>query len=309
MAVRYPSPDALAAAADLAGRNRSRTAQVRASFILRPNPTSPSSLGRLLRGGRGGQVRLKFYLSLMWLAAAPPHDATYPSRAWATLLDLKDPAGLGARRVNDAIKWLEQNQFLTISVRPGLPSVVTLLEEDGSARPYTVPGEHMKRLKAADRLRVGDPEFDRHRYVQLAPTFWTNGWLATLSPAAIAMYLILQEQKGALDDDADLWLSPRLATERYGLSSDTRTQGFDELRRSGLIVVKRRPVSSRVFDVVRYRNVQTLQPDQLDEKAAVPERAVAARSATATKKTAPKKAAPTAATATVKRKIKRIPKA
>jgi len=37
-----------------------------------------------------------------------PHDLAYPARAWATLLGLPDPAGRGARRINEAILWLEQ---------------------------------------------------------------------------------------------------------------------------------------------------------------------------------------------------------
>ena len=302
--IRHPGADALAAAADLAGRNHSRTAQIRASFMLRPTPEKASPLGRMLRGGRGGQVRLKLYLSLMWLAAAPPHDAAYPSRAWATLLGLKDPAGLGARRVNDALKWLEENKFLTIEQRPGLPNRVTLLMEDGSGQPYSVPGEHMKRLSAAGRARVGDVDFDRHRYVQLPPEFWTNGWMATLSAPAVAMYLILLNEKGASAASTGLWLSPKVAGERYGLSSDTRTSGFDELRRARLIDLRRQAVSSRVFDVVRYRNVHTLQPDQLKDKAALPNRPERPKPAAAKAQTEVADPAPAADPIATKRKVK-----
>jgi len=54
------------------------------------------------------------------------------------------------------------------------------------------------------------------------------------------------------------------------MSADTRQSGLDELRRSGLVTVRRKVVASGVFDVQRYRNVYTLVPDKQDEPAVVP---------------------------------------
>jgi len=256
-----PLPDAISAAGELASRSRGRAAQVRVALLLKSasNPTSP--LGRIIRGGRGGKVRLKLYLSLIWLSAAPPHDSAYPSRAWATLLGLPDPAGLGARRINEAVRWLEANNFVTVELRPGHPNRVTLLDEVGEGDSYSVPGERTRALKEAGRARVGDPEFDRHRYIQLPAEFWTSGRFSVLSTPAVAMYMILLSEKGANPDSTELWLSPRVAAERYGLSSDTRAAGFDELRRAGMVEVRRRHVSSGIFDVTRYRNVYKLLTD------------------------------------------------
>lgn len=266
------SADARAAAGELDSRARSRVAQIRHTFIAKPGPHEPSPLNTLLRGGRGGQVRLKTYLSLLWLSAAQPHDSTYPSRSWATLLDLDDPAGLGARRINDAMKWLEAHHFITIEARPGHPNRVTLLQESGNGDTYSVPGEETRALKEKGRARVGDPDFDKHRYIQIPPTFWTSGWLAVLTAPAIAMYLVLLAEQGPNEAGIELWLSPRLANERYGMSSDTRTAGLDELRRAGLITVRRKAVASGIFDVVRYRNVHTLVPEKLKEPGFVPDR-------------------------------------
>ncbi|HVF74574.1 MAG TPA: hypothetical protein VM938_05955, partial [Acidimicrobiales bacterium] len=72
----------------------------------------------MLRGGRGGAVRLKLYLSFLWFAAAPPHDVTYPARAWASLLGLEDPEARGARRIIDAITWLDAHDFVVVEGRP-----------------------------------------------------------------------------------------------------------------------------------------------------------------------------------------------
>jgi hypothetical protein len=50
-----------------------------------------------------------------------------PARAWAETLDLDDPAGLGARRVSDALQWLARSQFVRLESRRGSPPAVTLL--------------------------------------------------------------------------------------------------------------------------------------------------------------------------------------
>jgi hypothetical protein len=269
--VELPSPDALAAAQALARRNHGRAAQVRRLFVERDNTTRPTPLALTLRGGRGGQVRLKTYLSMLWLAAAPPHDASYPARAWATLLDLPDPSGNGARRVNDAIAWLGKHNFLDIEFRPGHPNRVTLLDESGddSRGRYRVPGAAYNKAKA----RKADVDvLAKHRYVQLPATFWTSGWLAVLSGPAVAMYLVLLAEQAGHPEGRELWFSPDAARLRYVLSEDTRSRGLDELRRAGLVAVRRRPVATDIFDVQRFRNVYVLKPERLAESAQVPDR-------------------------------------
>lgn len=265
--MRHPSPLALSAAESLSRRNKARACQVRLRFIERRSIKAPTPMAMMLRGGRGGQVRLKTYLSMLWLAAAPPHDVAYPARAWASLLDLEDPPGKGARRINDAIGWLELNDFVEVESVPGHPNRVTLLDESGLDKAYSVPGATYNRLAAkeadADRLW-------RHRYIRIDPRFWTSGWMATLSGSAVAMYLVLLAEQGAHSSGAELWFSPAEAKRRYSLSDDTRTKGLTELKRAGLVKVRRRPVASDVFDVQRFRNVYVLQSDRLADDAEVP---------------------------------------
>jgi hypothetical protein len=264
-----PTPEALSAAEALSRRNYGRKAQLRRLFVERRDMSSPTPLAHMIRGGRGGQVRLRLFLSMQWLAAAPPHDVAYPARAWATLLDLNDPQGNGARRVSDAVAWLEENCFVSVRAEPGHPNRITLLDESGRGRRYRVPGAAYS--KAVSRKANSDV-LDRHRYVQIHPAFWTSGWLATLSGAGVAMYLVLLCEQAGQEEGRELWFSPDLARRRYALSDDTRSAGLDELRRAGLVTVRRRPVASDVFDVQRFRNVYLLRPDRLADTAEIPPR-------------------------------------
>lgn len=273
--MRAPTPDAIAAARAVASRNHTRTAQLRRSFIERDNVLKPTPLATLLRGGQGGQVRLKVFLSMLWLAGGAPYDVAYPARAWATLLDLDDPAGKGARRVNEALSWLEKRSFVDVEAMPGHPHRVTLRDETGSGADYRPPGEVYNRGKTS-----GVPAADllMHRYVQVAPALWTSGWFAVLSAPALAMYLVLLCEQASKPLNAELWFSPEAATLKYSLSADTRTLGLRELRRGGLVRTYRRPVSGDVFEVQRYRNVYVLVPDQLNNPAAIPDKNPPSRS-------------------------------
>ncbi len=93
----------------------------------------------MLRGGHGGEVRLKLYLSITLLAAHPPFDISRPiaGRSWATMLGLPDPEGNGARRIADALVWLDQHRYIALQRRPGMPpqkqSFASLIQpSDGS---------------------------------------------------------------------------------------------------------------------------------------------------------------------------------
>jgi hypothetical protein len=268
--VRRPTPEVLVAAEAVARRNKGRPAQLRRSFIEREDVQQPTPLARMIRGGRGGTVRLKLYLSILWLAAAPPHDVAYPARAWATLLGLPDPGGRGARRINDAISWLEEQRFLTVEAVPGHPNRLTLLEESGTGRRYRVPGAAYSKGK---KREIKPEVLERHRYVKIPPEFWTSGWLATLSASGVAMLLVLlAEKSGRSYYSDDVWLSPDVARMRYVLSEDTRGAGLDELRRAQIVTVKRRSVGGDVFDRRRFRNVYDLHIDRLAEAAEVPDK-------------------------------------
>ncbi len=264
-APRVPSPDALAAAETVASRVRDRDAQVRRLFIERDDIGTTPPLALMLRGGRGGSVRLRLYLSLLWFAANPPYDVTYPSRAWAVLLDLADPDAAGARRVAAAFTWLAEHRFIESVPRPGQPSEITLLNESGSGAAYSVPGAAWRTLKDGDVLRA------KHRYVRLPSEFWTSGHMAVLSGPAVAMYLILLTEVRQGDvAKQKLWIAPSVADNRFALSEDTRSSGLRELVRSGLVRVERQTVRPSAFDFHRQRNVYRLRPARLDKPARVP---------------------------------------
>jgi len=75
--------------------------------LLHERPGHQLAHPRPVAASWAGTVRVKLELTFLWFAANP-HDLAYPARAWATLLGLPDPAGRGARRINEAILWLEQ---------------------------------------------------------------------------------------------------------------------------------------------------------------------------------------------------------
>lgn len=254
---RVASPEALQAAEEVARRVKNREAQIRRLFVARRDPDEPTPLARQLRGGRGGHVRMKLYLSLIWFAANPPYDVTYPARAWAQLLDLPDPESAGARRINDAFAWLAEHEFIRSIPRPGLPSRIELLHESGTGRPYEVPGAAWGKLPPD----ASAEERDLARYVRLPPQFWTNGWLPVLSGSAVAMLLVLLAEIGPNEPgEHEVWLSPDVALRRYDLSSDTRSAGFRELVDAGIVQVMRRTINPTAFDFRRMRNVYRYQP-------------------------------------------------
>lgn len=262
---RRPSPQALSAATALAQRARGRSAQLRRVFVEREDVAEPTPLAQVIRGGRGGEVRLKTYLSMLFIAGAAPYDVSYPARAWATLLDLDKPETKGARRVNEAVSWLEANDFVTVANNPGQPSRVTLLNERGKGEKYELPGEVYNRL----RSKKGDDAAKRNRYVKIPPEFWTSGWLSALSTPAVSMYLVLLCAQTS-DEVSEVWFSPDQASKLYALSPDTRSRGLAELRDAGLVKVRRRALSNDVFDVQRFRNAYTLDMARLGESASIP---------------------------------------
>jgi hypothetical protein len=121
-------------------RSRGRATGVRlpATFV-RGDGRKPM-LSELLRGGRGGEVRLKLYLSTVLLAGSKHSheihgkntivDVSGPT--WARALALPDPAAAGARRVADAQNQLASKRLIKVNRRPGQEPRVQLLHPSGS---------------------------------------------------------------------------------------------------------------------------------------------------------------------------------
>lgn len=250
-AAEPPSGRSLRAAAKLNKKLKRRAAKVRFDFVRSGND-GLSPLARMLRGGQGGEVRLKLLLSLLWVGGGgDERHMTRPYRAisWAALLDLPDPRGSGTRRVRDAMQWLEREGFVEQERVPGRAKSFHLLLEDGTKRDYFDPAKHAHEQKESG-AQVG-------HYISLPSTFWTDGWIQTLSGRAVAMLLILaSETYGATTWKA---ISPSRARERYVISEDTWSKGVKELKERGLILVKKVPIIwedfDEDFDEIRVRNL------------------------------------------------------
>jgi hypothetical protein len=281
----------LQVAAAAARRVRSRELTIRRGFIRLargrdgdaelPDDLVPP-MATLLRGSRGG-MRLKLYLTLLWMAgggdAERGHTATFPARAYAELLGLSDPDRKGQRRVREAFATFADADLITLSDRPGHPKTVALLREDGSGESYDRPGRHFE--KADDGVKAKDDgALSVHHFVRLDPAFWTQGWAQILSAPAIAVLLamLVVTTNGT---KANQWVSQ---SERrlYGLSDDTWTKGTAELVDWGILAIRRAPVSRDPFDFKRRRNTYTLilerlkrRPDDTDALDAKTDRGVA----------------------------------
>ena len=262
-----PDPDVLKIATAADRRVQSRITTVRQGFIRLPRDREPADderppLASLLSGSRDA-LRIRLYLAVLWLAGggdkSKGHRVEFPARAFAELLGLGDPAGRGQRRVRDALKAFADEKLIALQDRPGHPKVISLLREDGSGELYDRPGIHFKQSEA------DDTEVDSvHRFIQLPPVFWTEGWAQVLSAPAIAMLLVmlLITQNGR---QYNQWVS---TSQRrfYGLSDDTWTRGVAELTEHGIVAVRRAPVSADVFGFRRMRNTYSLILERLGRR-------------------------------------------
>lgn len=242
---------------------RTDGAPVRSAFTVLPNKTAettspaPTSAA-LLRGGRGGEVKLKVELSALWIAVAEPYDVRLPGWAWAELVGLPDPRGRGARRVNAAIRQLAQHELIKSDGGRGIVNELTLLEETGTTQDYTPPGERI------DELRRTGQDITDHLYFKVPNGLWTNGWIAALTGRGLAMLLVLlQQTAGAGREDREVWFSPRAAERRLHLSQETIKAGIGDLEQLGLVTVHRRPVTYNPLEPTRLRKTYTLHTTRL----------------------------------------------
>jgi hypothetical protein len=215
-------------------------------------------LATMLRGGQGGEVRLKLLLSLLWFSVRHPHETEYPARGWAALLDLPEADTNGARRVSAAIEWLHDHQYVYAVKRQGQPSTVYLLDERATGGAYQVPFFALAAKKAANEP-VGRDDY----WVALPASFWTKGWIAVLSPSAVALLLVILDESAGSGATERLWHSPSQAKRRFGLSADVRSAGLRELTDYGILTMHRTSVTPGVFDFKRMRNVYDLHLEQL----------------------------------------------
>jgi hypothetical protein len=219
-----PSERSLHRLNSLVDRSRRRTGlPLPEAFVRRADPDQPPPLAQFLRGGQGGEVRLKLYLCMSLLAVEDPNEIKHiPARSWAETLDLHDPDRNGARRVNDAIDWLHQHGFLAAERGRGTPGIVRLLSPTGTGEKYARPAPNA-------------------RYVRLPLGVWQEGWIVRLSGSALALLIILLDMQGGRSGPQSI--APSRARELYDLSADTWTKGTHELREFGLLEISREPQS------------------------------------------------------------------
>jgi hypothetical protein len=177
------------------------------SSVVRP------PLARMLVGGRGGEVRLKLYMTLAMQATRPPRTVRPRTNSYyARLLNLDETRG--AKRVATAMKWLDDNRFITRQPVAGSAAQVTVLSPDGSG---------------SDWGRVEGP-----RWITVPLEIWKDGWIFQLSGRGIACYVALRDLNGGSTHPLGEYMD-NTRKRSYGLSDDTWTRASKELREIGLL--------------------------------------------------------------------------
>lgn len=203
-------------------RAKGRDATVRRGFIRSDRADRRPPLACMLVGGQGGEVRLKLYLSMLFIAIAAPYSTPFPTRAWAEMFDLPEPATDGARRVRDALRWLELNHFVRVERRPGKEAEVFLLSDEGTGKGYIRVSKEAKDL-----------------WEKLPALMWSKGWMAALSGRALATLLMLLDYSSKVNQRGkSVWIPPSRARELYSLSPETWTRGSRELEEYGVLTAE-----------------------------------------------------------------------
>lgn len=213
-------------------------------FLRTPDGAPP--LARLLQGGRGGEVRLKLFLTITMMATRKPYDISRPPSPahWARMLGIT--GGQPARRVADALHWLDREGFIRLTPRKGTLPLITLLIPQSPGQPG---------------LEYERPIERGERYVRLPLTLWTKGWIIDLPATSLALIMVVRDvQQGR---DAARYV-PGDERTMYGLSADTWTRARRDLERRNLLEVKRVPQGGE-FDYRRMRNLYRIRLEQLGE--------------------------------------------
>lgn len=202
------------------------------------NKVPDPPLAALMRGG--GEVRLKVFLTVLMMATKPPHSTKVSSKDLAAMLNLPDPDGAGARRVNKAFADLVKAGLMRRDRKPGYVPETTVLNPAGTR-------EEWSDLKL------------EHPYITLPPDLWRRGWFIALSGRAIAILILLRELTHGRRTNGT-WVDG-IRKRQYGLSDDTWTRGTRELREAGLLEVREEVYPSQ--GEPRRRNVYTLHLDRV----------------------------------------------
>jgi hypothetical protein len=137
--------------------------------------TACSSLRHRNQAVSGGGVKLNLYLLLTMMATQEPFDIRNPPTPLTLARTLALPQTTGPRRINDNLKWLEDQHFIERTNRPGQTAAIQLMDPDR-------PGS-----------RLPNPQRSPH-WITMPIEFWSCGWLLELSPTGIAVLFALTER-------------------------------------------------------------------------------------------------------------------
>jgi hypothetical protein len=238
----------------LVERSRRNTGVRLPATFVRGDGRKPM-LSELLRGGRGGEVRLKLYLSTVLLAGSKHShkihgkntivDVSGPT--WARALALPDSAAAGARRVADAQNQLASKRLIKVDRRPGQEPRVQLLHPSGSGGHWVEPGSP---------------------YVRIPLDLWTNRWIWILTGKELAVYMAILDLCSGRGRDGTGGPQALSGTSvaYYGMSGDTWRLGAASLERHGLIRTDMTVVRVDLESPRRRKRYQ-LVPDALSREA------------------------------------------
>jgi hypothetical protein len=217
-----------------------------------------ATLSNLLRGGRGGTVRLKLYLSTVLLAGSTHTHEVHgrntvvdvSGATWARALALPDPSGAGARRIADAQNQLANMKLIKLERRPGQAPKVKLLHPSGSGRAWVEPGAP---------------------YVRIPLEVWTRRWIWCLSGKELAVLIAILDLCGGKGRDGTSGPQALSGTHlrHYGMSDDTWRIGSKALENYGLIRTDSDVVRVDLESPRRRKRYQ-LVPDALGAAAPIP---------------------------------------
>lgn len=208
-----------------------RTAFVRSGLLLDAMQGDPP-MATLLRGGRGGFVRIATMLALIWRCSAEPYNTDIKASAIARLWNLPSPDTNGARRVQEALVALADRRLISVERHPGKQSTITLLDDAGTGGSYESPN---KAYNTARRRKVKPAGLLRHNYFKVDANWWKSGQIQQLKGPGLAILLILLSEDTPLRRETGIWISPSNFQQRYGLSVDTRKVGLKQLQDLKLI--------------------------------------------------------------------------
>ncbi len=220
-----------------------------ASFDLSGDTTNETPLYKIMSTRKGAALRLKLYLTIILIGVGKPHSVSAPSSTYSRLFGLPDVSG--PRAVNDALRWLAKSDLIKLDTAKGVPRTATLLSDLGTGGDYTLP------------VGTRNKAWTAESYFHVPSALWTEGWMATLNSAELAMLLVvLTELRGKTE--MEIYFGPSEFKNRYGLSESLRHRGTKGLITLGLVTKRTGTARRTPLEVERKRSILAFHPKILD---------------------------------------------